>query len=169
MSINLKARETMQNIGTYKGSYRYVLQTELYSALNKNKVFKEAAIRSGIAEGTIQAAWAAIGEVIKAWATEGHSVPIPGVGSMRFSVRATSVENVTDVSTSLITSRRVIFTPSTDIKNELKNTSIKITCYDKNGKIAKEVSSSDNGTIEEEEDNGIQSGGDNEEEENPFG
>lgn len=164
MAINLKARETLQNIGTYKGDYRYVLQTELYSALNKNKVVKEASIRSGLAEGTVSAAWAAIGEVIKAWATEGHSVPIPGVGTMRFSVRGTSVSDVSDVSASLITSRRVIFTPSTDIKEELKNTSIKITCYDRNGDLVKQVASSDSGTVEDTETDGNGST-----EEDPFG
>ncbi|MBQ8501583.1 MAG: DNA-binding protein [Bacteroides sp.] len=158
MSINLKAKETLQNIGIYKGSYRYILQTELYSSLNKNKVIREAAIRSGLAEGTINAAWASIGEVIKAWATEGHSVPIPGVGSMRFSVRATSVSNVSDVSTTLITSRRVIFTPSIDIKNELKNTSINITCYNKDGEVIKQVTSSDSGEVEEEENKSTEEG-----------
>ena len=58
---------------------------------------------------------------------------------MRFGVRATSVADVNEVSTSLITSRRVIFTPSVDIKNELKNTSINITCYDKDGNLIKQT------------------------------
>ena len=50
----------------------------------------------------------------------------------------------------LITSRRVIFTPSTEIKKELKETSIQITCYDKNGKIVKRVTSADDGTVEDD-------------------
>ena len=37
------------------------------------------------------------GEVIKAWATEGHSVAILGLGTMRFGLRAKSVENVNDL------------------------------------------------------------------------
>ena len=41
------------------------------------------ALRSGIPKGAINAAWDAIGEVIKAWATEGHSVAVPGLGTMR--------------------------------------------------------------------------------------
>ena len=36
---------------------------------------------------------------------------------------------------SMITNRRVIFTPSVDIKRELQETSIQITCYDRNGKV----------------------------------
>ena len=35
-----------------------------------------SALCSGIAKGAINAAWDAIGEVIKAWATEGHSVAV---------------------------------------------------------------------------------------------
>ena len=34
---------------------------------------------------------------------------------------------------------------------ELKNTSINITCYDRNGNIVKRVISSDDGTIEDDE------------------
>lgn len=154
MAINVKARETMQTVGTYKGQYRFVMQTELYSSLGDEKVMREASVRSGIPQGTINAAWAAIGEVIKAWATEGHSVAIPGLGKMRFGVRATSVADVADVSTSLIHSRRVIFTPSTDIKDELKNTSISITCYDKDGNVVKQVASKDDGQVEPEPDEG---------------
>lgn len=154
MAINVKARETMQTVGTYKGQYRFVMQTELYSSLGDEKVMREASVRSGIPQGTINAAWAAIGEVIKAWATEGHSVAIPGLGKMRFGVRATSVTDVADVSTSLIHSRRVIFTPSTDIKDELKNTSISITCYDKDGNVVKQVASKDDGQVEPEPDEG---------------
>lgn len=149
MAIKVNARQTMQYVGKYAGTYRYVMQTQLYNTLSRDKVIREAAIRSGMQQGTINAAWAAIGEVIKAWATEGHSVAIPGVGTMRFSVRATSVEDVAEVSAKLITSRRVIFTPSTDIKEELANTSVNITCYDKDGNIVKQVASNDSADVEE--------------------
>lgn len=37
------------------------------------------------------------------------------------------------LASSLITSRRVIFTPNADIKQELKATGINIICYDRNG------------------------------------
>ena len=104
----------------------------------------------------MQACWDAAGEVIKAWATEGHSVALPGLGTMRFGLRAKSCANVNEVKTSLIKTRRIIFTPDTDLKDELHNTSIQITCYDRNGEIVKRVTSSDPGTVEEPEgdDNG---------------
>ena len=129
--------------------YAYVLQTDLYNKLSDAKVIQEASLRSGISKGAINAAWDAIGEVIKAWATEGHSVAVPGLGTMRFGIRSTSVENVNDVATKLITSRRVIFTPNSDIKDELKKTSINITCYDRNGEIVKRVTSTDDSDVED--------------------
>ena len=74
---------------------------------------------------------------------------------MRFGVRASSVADVSDVSTGLIKTRKVIFTPNVDIKDELKSTSINITCYDKDGNLVKQVTSDDAGTVEDNEnDNG---------------
>ena len=143
MAINLKAKETLIQVGEMKGQYRFILGTELYNKLSESKVIKEAAIRSGVSVGVMQVCWDAAGEVIKAWCTEGHSVAVPGLGTMRFGVRAKSVPTVGEVATSLITNRRVIFTPSVDIKRELQETSIQITCYDRNGKVVKNVTSDD--------------------------
>ena len=135
------------------GVYRYVMAPELYTALTQKKVIKEAALRSGVSQGVMQACWDAAGEVIKAWATEGHSVALPGLGTMRFGVRSKAVENVDDVKTSLITSRRIIFTPNSDLKEELASTSIQITCYDRNGNEVKRVTST-SGDVEDEENSG---------------
>ena len=131
------------------GVYRYVMQPEQYSSLNPKKVIKEAALRSGVSQGVMQACWDAAGEVIKAWATEGHSVALPGLGTMRFGLRSKSVEDVNKVKTGLITSRRIIFTPDVDLKDELKNTAIVITCYDRDGKEVKRVTSADDAEVEE--------------------
>ena len=131
------------------GVYRYVMSPEMYSSLNQKKVIKEAALRSGVSQGVMQACWDAAGEVIKAWATEGHSVALPGLGTMRFGLRSKSVEDVNKVKTGLITSRRIIFTPDVDLKDELKNTAIVITCYDRDGKEVKRVTSADDAEVEE--------------------
>ena len=159
MSIKVKAMERQLKVGKEAGKFRYMLQAEIYNTLDAQKVVREASVRSGIQEGALSAAWDAIGEVVKAWATEGHSIAIPGLGRMRFGVRATSVEDVNKVSSGLITTRRVIFSPSTEIKEELLNTSINITCYDRDGKIVKRVTSSDPGNIEDPEDPNTPTGG----------
>jgi len=151
MALKVKAVE--KNIKFKKddpGVWRYVMQPELYTALNQDKVIREAALRSGVSRGVMQACWDAAGEVIKAWATEGHSVALPGLGTMRFGLRAASVENVNDVKASLIKSRRIVFTPAVDLKDELKNTAIQITCIDRNGEEVRRVTSADDGTVEDE-------------------
>lgn len=152
MAIKVKAVERQLKVGKDAGSFRFMLQAEIYNTLTAQKVISEAAVRSGIPEGALSAAWDAIGQVVKVWATEGHSIAIPGLGRMRFGVRATTVDDVSKVSNGLITTRRVIFSPSTEIKDELLNTSINITCYDRDGKIIKRVTSTDPGTIEDPED-----------------
>ena len=149
--LKVKANEKLQKIGTHAGTYRYIMAPELYTTLNQEKVIKEAALRSGISKGVMQAAWDAAGEVIKAWATEGHSVAIPGLGSMRFGLRAKSVATVNEVKAGLIRSRRIIFTPTTGLKEELADTAIQITCYDRNGNEVKRVTSADEGVVEDPE------------------
>ena len=159
MALKVKAKEKLQKIGKYVGEYRYVMMPEIYSALNQEKVIREAALRSGVSQGVMQACWDAAGEVIKAWATEGHSVALPGLGTMRFGLRAKSCATVNDVKTSLIKTRRIIFTPNVELKDELKNTAIQITCYDRNGEEVKRVTSSDPAVIEDpEQDNGSSEG-----------
>jgi len=152
MAIKVKAVERNISFDKTKEKYAYVMLPEIYSRLSSAKVIQEAATRSGINRGAINAAWDAIGEVIKAWATEGHSVAVPGLGTMRFGIRSASVENVGDVSTKLVTSRRVIFVPNSDIKQELAKTSISITCIDRNGKVVKQITSNDDGTVDDGDD-----------------
>ena len=107
MALKVKAVERLLKFDKEAaGKYRYVMKPELYSSLTQAKVIKEAALRSGVSQGVMKACWDAAGEVIKAWATEGHSVALPGLGSMRFGLRSKAVENVNDVKTSLIESRR---------------------------------------------------------------
>ena len=152
MALKVKAVERLVKFKKDDpGQYRYVMQPELYTALAQDKVIKEAALRSGVSRGVMQACWDAAGEVIKAWATEGHSVALPGLGSMRFGLRAKSVEKVEDVKAGLISSRRIIFTPASDLKDELADTAIQITCFDRNGDEVKRVTSTDPGTVEDPE------------------
>ena len=159
MSIKVIAQRREVKLGKNPGK-KFVMRPDLYSPIQEKKVFAEASTHSGISAGVIKAAWDAAGEVIRTWATEGHSVPLPGLGTMRFGVRSKAVESLEDVKTGLISVRRIIFTPNVDVKDELKNTSIQITCLDEDGNVLKRVTSGDSGEIEDPEntDNG-QTGG----------
>ena len=159
MALKVKAVERLVKFSKEDaGTYRYVMTPELYIALNQAKVIREAALRSGVSQGVMKACWDAAGEVIKAWATEGHSVALPGLGTMRFGLRAKSVEKVEDVKAGLISSRRIVFTPTQDLKDELASTAIQITCYDRNGDVVKRVTSADAGTVEDPESDSSQNG-----------
>ena len=150
MALKVKAREKLLKFSKdSEGVWKWVMQPELYSALTQSKVIKEAALRSGVSEGVMQACWDAAGEVIKAWLPEGHSIPLPGLGSCRFSLSASSVDDVNKVKTSLIKTRRIIFTPAVELKDELKTTAVVITCYDRDGKEVKRVTSTDDAEIDD--------------------
>ena len=163
MAIKVIAQRRVLKIGKNPGVKKFVMRPDLYIPIQEKKVFAEASTHSGISAGVIKAAWDAAGEVLRTWATEGHSVPLPGLGTMRFGVRSKAVEELEDVKTSLITTRRIVFTPSVEVKDELKNTSIQITCLDEDGTVLKRVTSTDSGTVEDPEgdDNGTENSGSN--------
>ena len=164
MALKVKAVERLLKFSNKKddpGVYRYVMKPEMYSSLAQTKVIKEAALRSGVSQGVMKACWDAAGEVIKAWATEGHSVALPGLGTMRFGLRSKAVEKVEDVKAGLIESRRIIFTPSIDLKDELASTAVQITCYDRTGKEVKRVTSTSGEVEDPEQENQNQNQGGN--------
>ena len=153
MSLKIKAKERKFKVGKYADTFRYVMVPDLYTSLTQSKVVKEAALRSGVSEGVMSACWDAAGEVIKSWCTEGHAVALPGLGTMRFGLSAKSVADVNDVKSSLIRTRRIVFTPAVELKDELKATKVVITCYDRDGNVVKRVTSDDDGTVEEPDNN----------------
>ena len=160
MAIKVIAQLREVKLGKNPGK-KFVMRPDLYVPITEKKVFQEAATHSGISSGVIKAAWDAAGEVIRTWATEGHSIPLPGLGTMRFGVRSKAVEKLEDVKANLISVRRIIFTPNVDVKDELKNTSIQITCLDEDGNVLKRVTSGDSGDIEDNENGGSENGGSN--------
>ena len=168
MAIKVIAQRREVKLGKKPGM-KFVMRPDLYIPIQEKKVFSEASTHSGISSGVIKAAWDAAGEVLRTWATEGHSVPLPGLGTMRFGVRSKAVEKLEDVKANLITTRRIVFTPSVEVKDELKNTAIQITCLDENGEVLKRVTSGDSGEVEDNEENengGSENGSENGSEQN---
>ena len=85
MALKVKAVERLlkfTNDENDHGVYRYVLKPELYTSLDQKKVIREAALRSGVSQGVMKACWDAAGEVIKAWATEGHALALKAKAPM---------------------------------------------------------------------------------------
>lgn len=166
MAIKVKAVERLLKFDKEsEGMFRYVMSPVLYTRLSEDKVIEEASLRCGMPKAAVRSTWYAIGEIIKSWATEGHSVDIPGLGTMKFSFRSRAVEKVEDVASGLIEFRKVVFNPSKDIKKSLNDTSISISCYDRNGDLVKRVISADEGDDPELNQDGtpveIESGNEN--------
>ncbi len=141
MSIQIKAKETIQTVGPFKGEYAFRLRTEKYNTLDLDKALELTNKRCGIDESVIEAALKAYAKVMMTWLIEGHSIIIPGFGTMRYAIKASVAKNVEDVNMSLINLRKIIFTPFPKLKKELDDTDIIITCYDRNGKVVKTVGS----------------------------
>ena len=58
MALKVKAVEKLLKFNKDEndpGVYRYVMAPELYTSLNQKKVIKEAALRSGVSQGVMQA------------------------------------------------------------------------------------------------------------------
>ena len=55
MGINIKAKQTLHNVGKYKGDYRYTLYTEPIGKVSLKNVIEETALRTGINKCVIHA------------------------------------------------------------------------------------------------------------------
>lgn len=137
MAVKLIAKEYKQE----DGSYAYEMQEPMYNTLSQAKVIQEAALRSGISKGAINASWDAICEVIKAWITEGHEITIPGIGTVRIVADSQKVATIKDVEREMITERHFVFKPSAELQAEMNGTHFYITCYNKDDKLVKRVES----------------------------
>ena len=157
MAIRVRGLRRKLNVGNK--NYAYTLYPDNYGMLDKSKMIEEAALRSGMSKGVMQACWDAAGEVIKAWITEGHSVPIPGLGSMRIGLRARSAAELKYVNTELILRRRILFTPSIEIKRKINEMGVYISeVRDENGVLVYPLPNKPNG---DNPDNNPSGGGDN--------
>ena len=76
MAIKVIAQRREVKLGKNPGM-KFVMRPDLYIPIAEKKVFAEASTHSGISAGVIKAAWDAAGEVLRTWATEGHSVLPP--------------------------------------------------------------------------------------------
>ncbi len=64
---------------------------------------------------------------------EGHIVKIPGLGNIRAEVRAKAQSKSEDVTESDIIRRKLLLTPTKEIKDALNATPVRITCCDMEG------------------------------------
>ncbi|MCQ2329662.1 MAG: DNA-binding protein [Paludibacteraceae bacterium] len=137
MALNISSKLTTIKLGPHKDEEMYVMKVNHYNTLNAEKVIQYASDTSNIPKAVLRASWEALGSAITAWTLEGHIVEIPGLGNIRAEVRAKAQSRAEDVSESDIFRRKLLLTPTKEIKDALNATPVKITCYDRDGNVIK--------------------------------
>lgn len=135
MALNISSKLTTIKLGPHKDEEMYVMKVNHYNTLNAEKVIQYASDTSNIPKAVLRASWEALGSAITAWTLEGHIVEIPGLGNIRAEVRAKAQSKAEDVTESDIFRRKLLLTPTKEIKDALNATPVNITCYDRDGNV----------------------------------
>lgn len=135
MALNISSKLTTIKLGPHKDEEMYVMKVNHYNTLNAEKVIQYASDTSNIPKAVLRASWEALGSAITAWTLEGHIVEIPGLGNIRTEVRAKAQSKAEDVTESDIFRRKLLLTPTKEIKDALNATPVNITCYDRDGNV----------------------------------
>ncbi|MBQ0007173.1 MAG: DNA-binding protein [bacterium] len=135
MALNISSKLTTIKLGSHKDEEMYVMKVNHYNTLNAEKVIQYASDTSNIPKAVLRASWEALGSAITAWTLEGHIVEIPGLGNIRTEVRAKAQSKAEDVTESDIFRRKLLLTPTKEIKDALNATPVNITCYDRDGNV----------------------------------
>lgn len=132
-TLNIKSTQQPIKVGEHQGEDMFVMKLDHYSTMDAKKIIDFASETSCLPRGILLASWEAIGHVVSTWVLEGHIVEIPGLGNIRAEVRAKARKDAKDVSANDVIRRKLLLTPTKEIKNKLNDAALNITCYDKNG------------------------------------
>ena len=113
----------------------YVMKVDHYSTVGAEKIIRYASETCGIPKASLRASWEALGQAITSWVLEGHIVEVPGLGNIRAEVRAKAQSKAEDVTESDILRRKLLLTPTKEIKDALNATPVRITCRDREGEV----------------------------------
>lgn len=113
-----------QQYSAISDSTRYVGRIVSVGKISGTDLVAEAAEDSTISKATMYAAATAIALQFQEMLLRGYAVELPGVGTFRVSANVNAKSSLDDSSADDITRRRIIYTPSVDLKGELYATSI---------------------------------------------
>ena len=89
--------------------------------LNVQQFAKLATTDSALSPGEMLAALEFFGQTAMQQLLQGHSVEVPGIGSLRISFSSKGVDNPEDFNArTMISSPRIIFRPKPEVKNAIK-------------------------------------------------
>ncbi|MBQ9640471.1 MAG: HU family DNA-binding protein [Bacteroidaceae bacterium] len=103
----------------YSKKVAYVTTAKRYNTIHADELIQLCAKDCGLTDAQIAVGCRAYTQEVRQLLFNGHSVQIGNLGTFRIGFRAKAVENAEDVSTDLIRRRRVIFTPSPELREEL--------------------------------------------------
>lgn len=135
--LKINSKQQTIKVGERKGEEMFVMKVDHYGVYDAEHIIKYVSETQCIPRAQLRAAWEALGQAITTWTLEGHIVEIPGLGNIRAEVRAKAQKNACDVSTNDIVRRKLLLTPTKEIKNALNSTELAITCYDKEGRVVR--------------------------------
>lgn len=153
MAVKVNAKETLMKVGKYKDTYRYVMRVDNYAKVDEKNILAEAATHSGLSKGQVRAAWESIKELVGIYVTEGLSVSLPGLGTMRMGISAKSVSESKDIKDKLIKRRRIVFTPDVEIKSKINNAAISIVALDRKGFVIDRKPDNGGNLVPDDDDN----------------
>ena len=123
---SIKLKTNLQKF-SFQEKPGYVTRVVHYNRINGNDLLEFAAEHSDMSVAQLAASMYAIVGAFKTFLLNGHSVELPKVGSFRFGVRAKAVDTESEAGAQTVYRRRIIFTPSTGLRNSLLNTNLTAT------------------------------------------
>lgn len=121
MAINLKITHRFVKV---LNKSLYMIRPITYSRIDKDTLINRAADNSQVKKSDIYESMDAVCREFRNFLCNGHSVEFPDLGTFRFGVQAKASETLENVKTNLIYRRKIIFTPSTVLKELLTNVSL---------------------------------------------
>lgn len=139
MAIRIKAKQRLMKVGPNAGKKVWKLTPDIGNKIVFDKLCKRAAERNNLSATIIKAAIGAVAESIKDYLVIGDSVELGELGTLRLSMRAKTSENLADVNVNNIERRRLVFTPSKEIKEFINAEPVEIVYFDEKGKKVRRV------------------------------
>jgi nucleoid DNA-binding protein len=112
-------KSNLQNLA-FKKESAYVTRSVIFSRIDAKSFYEHVLRNSHIDKGQLYIASDAIGKEFKNLLCEGHSVEVPGIGTFRFGVKAKAAATAEEAGAGKVYRRRIIYTPTTEIKAILK-------------------------------------------------
>ena len=115
----LTVNVTKQKVKVNNDEEMYIAHLKSYSRISFDEIIRMTASSQSISEANIASAFYALAATIKRYVLEGHVVDLGPIGTFRASINCTAEKNREDLSPKNVTRRRIIFHPSSELKDAL--------------------------------------------------